>query len=124
MELDSCSLGVRAEHGESRASLPDVERMEQSKPSEEELERPSPRSFPEEEEEVAEATSGEEFCRLGSLRTGSASNAESTRMFVSLLDERSMAPYDASMQVRMLTRLVGVLGYYFSIRKSNRLRKK
>ncbi|KAK3530490.1 hypothetical protein QTP86_027769 [Hemibagrus guttatus] len=99
MELDSCSLGVQAGHGESQASLPDVERMEQSKPSEEELERPSPRSFPEEEEEVEDATSGEEFCRLGSSGTGSASNAESTRMFVSLLDERSMAPYDASMQV-------------------------
>ncbi|KAK2818087.1 hypothetical protein Q7C36_022020 [Tachysurus vachellii] len=99
MELDSCSPGVRAGHGVSQESLPEVERMEQSKPTEDELGQPSPRPFPEEEEEVEEVASGEEFCRLSSSRTRSTSNTESTRMFVSLLAEGSMAPYDASMQV-------------------------
>lgn len=107
MDLDSHSPGVQARHGESQASLPDSESMEQSEPTEDQLRRPSPHAFPEEdeeneeEEEEEEVASGEEFCRLGSLRTGRVSNAESTRMFVSLLAEGSMAPYDVSMQVRM-----------------------
>lgn len=98
MELDPRSSEVHAGHGESRACLPDLERMEQSETAEDKLRRPCPRPFPEEEEEV---TSGEEFCQLGSLRRGSVSNVESTRMFVSLLAEGSMAPYDVSMQVCM-----------------------
>lgn len=103
MEMDSCSPRVRARHGESQASLPDVEKMEQSKPTEDELEWSSPQPFPEEEEEeeVEEVASGEEFSRLSSLRTGNVSHVESTRMFVSLLAERSIAPYDVSMQVCM-----------------------
>ncbi|KAB5523530.1 hypothetical protein PHYPO_G00153590 [Pangasianodon hypophthalmus] len=105
MELDSCSPGVRAGHGESQESLPDSERMEQSKPNEDELGRLSPCPFPEEEEEEEEEVeeeevpSGEEFCQLSSSRTRSVSNAESTRMFVSMLAEGSMVPYDVSMQV-------------------------
>ncbi|KAI5629113.1 protein aurora borealis isoform X1 [Silurus asotus] len=100
MELDSCSPRVRAGHGESQTSLPEYDIMEQSKPTEEELGRLSPHPFSEEEDEEEEAVANrEEFCRLSSSRTGSLSNAESTRMFVSLLAERSMAPYDVSMQV-------------------------
>lgn len=113
MELDSCCPGVRAALGETQGSLPDSERMEQSEPAEDKLRRSCPHPFPKEEEEdeeeeenegeveEEEVASGEEFCRLGSLRTGSLSNAESTRMFVSLLAEGSMAPYDVSMQVCM-----------------------
>lgn len=100
MELDPCSSGVRAGHGENHVCLPDSERMEQSETAEDKLNQPCTRSFPEEDEED-EGTSGEEFCRLGSLRRGSVSNTESTRMFVSLLAEGSMVPYDVSMQVCM-----------------------
>ncbi len=39
--------------------------------------------------------------RLSSSRTGSVPNAESTHMFVSLLAEGSITPYDISMQVSM-----------------------
>lgn len=112
MELDSCSPRVRAAHGESQVSQSDLDRMEQSKPAEEEL-KWSPHPFPEEEEEkeggeeeeevvvAAVRASGEEFCRLSSSRTESTSNAESTRMFVSLLAEGSIVPYDVSIQVCM-----------------------
>lgn len=94
MVLDFCSPGVQARHGESQGSMPGLERMEQSESIEDELGQPSPCPFPEEDEEVEEVASGEEFCRLSS-----SSNGESTRMFVSLLAERSVAPYDVSMQV-------------------------
>lgn len=101
MELDSCSPRVFDAREESRGSSTDSDRMEQSKPHEDELERQSPLPFPVDEEEEEEVPSAEEFCRLSSSRTGSVSNAESTRMFVSLLAEGSMVPYDVSMQVCM-----------------------
>ncbi|XP_051558466.1 protein aurora borealis-like [Myxocyprinus asiaticus] len=64
-----------------------------------------------EEEEVVTSRSREEACgwvpvedtvspvRLSTSRTGSVPNAESTHMFVSLLAEGSITPYDVSMQV-------------------------
>ncbi|KAF5909271.1 protein aurora borealis-like, partial [Clarias magur] len=96
MELDSCSPRVFEARDESQGSTAGSDRMEQSKPHEDELERQSPLPFPVEEEEVASA---EEFCRISSSREGSVSNAESTRMFVSMLAEGSTVPYDVSMQV-------------------------
>lgn len=67
----------------------------------------------EEEEDEVISRNGEESCgwvpeedtaspaSLSSSRTGTVPNAESTHMFVSLLAEGSITPYDISMQVSM-----------------------
>ncbi|XP_066517093.1 protein aurora borealis [Hoplias malabaricus] len=108
MDLDTCSPGPQCKvlqpgHGESQNSLPESAKMEQEEAPDTEL---SGRRLEKEgtEEEVEEAchwNPEEETSplRLTSSRTGSVSNVESTRMFVSLLAERSLTPYDVSMQV-------------------------
>ncbi|KAL7824491.1 hypothetical protein AOLI_G00328750 [Acnodon oligacanthus] len=111
MDLDACSPGPQHKalepgHCESQASLPDSEQMEQGEPAENDLgDGRLGKGQEEAEDEEAEAchwTPGEETVspvRLTSSRTGSVSNVESTRMFVSLLAEGSITPYDVSMQV-------------------------
>ncbi|XP_072513659.1 protein aurora borealis [Salminus brasiliensis] len=111
MDLDACSPvpqreGLRPSPSNSPASMPDLEQMEQEEPVENNLSGVRLRKGHEEaEEEVEEACrwtpEGDTASpvRLTSSRTGSVSNVESTRMFVSLLAEGSITPYDVSMQV-------------------------
>ncbi|XP_022530338.2 protein aurora borealis isoform X1 [Astyanax mexicanus] len=114
MDLDACSPGPKHEGlrpsytNSPAASLPDLEQMEQGEPPESDLsEVPMGKALEEADEEVEEVcnwtpeedTSTASPVRLTSSRTGNVSNVESTRMFVSLLAEGSITPYDVSMQV-------------------------
>ncbi|KAI4871467.1 hypothetical protein NFI96_015952, partial [Prochilodus magdalenae] len=112
MDLDACSPGPQREghrhgHCESRDSLPDSEQMEQGEPALNDLSdgrsgKVQEEAQEEEAEEVCHWTPEEDTVsplRLNISRTANASNVESTRMFVSLLAEGSITPYDVSMQV-------------------------
>lgn len=113
MDLDSCSPGPQREgprlvNIKKQTSVPDSEQMEQEEPAEGDLcggrLSEGEEEAEEEEAEVCQWTPEEDAAspeRLTSSRTGNVSNVESTRMFVSLLAERSIMPYDVSMQVGM-----------------------
>ncbi|XP_076838583.1 protein aurora borealis isoform X2 [Brachyhypopomus gauderio] len=112
MDLDTCSPGPHTHRqspdlgrGENSTPPSDLERMEQSDPAEGDAEGHSGEG---QSKEVEEMVGAEEFLPeedtmsptlLAGSQTGATSHAESTRMFVSLLAERSITPYDVSMQV-------------------------
>ncbi|XP_035390422.1 protein aurora borealis [Electrophorus electricus] len=112
MDLDTCSpaphtphQGLRPGHRDGCNSLSDLERMEQGETVEGNVEvrmGKGRREAAEEVEEMAEFLPEDDPAspaRLAGSRAGGASRAESTRMFVSLLTEGSLTPYDVSMQV-------------------------
>ncbi|XP_043104107.1 protein aurora borealis [Puntigrus tetrazona] len=116
MDLDASLTGPHAERGgrqseesESEASVAVFEQMDQDEQFVKDSGGNDETSRRENEDEVV-SRSREESCgwvpedtaspaRLSSSRTGSVPNAESTHMFVSLLAEGSITPYDISMQV-------------------------
>ncbi|KAI2668440.1 Protein aurora borealis [Labeo rohita] len=117
MDLDANSTGphtTREEHqslgSESESSVAVSEQMDQDEHFVKDA-GGSSETERRENEEVVSSRSGEESCgwvpeednvspvRLSSSRTGSVPNAESTHMFVSMLAEGSITPYDISMQV-------------------------
>ncbi|RXN02829.1 aurora borealis [Labeo rohita] len=119
MDLDANSTGphtTREEHqslgSESESSVAVSEQMDQDEHFVKDA-GGSSETERRENEEVVSSRSGEESCgwvpeednvspvRLSSSRTGSVPNAESTHMFVSMLAEGSITPYDISMQVSM-----------------------
>lgn len=119
MDLDANSTGPHVQQdghqsGESvsEASEAVSEQMDQDEPFVKDSGGKNETDRRENENEVI-SRSREESCgwvpeedtaspaRLSSSRTGSVPNAESTHMFVSLLAEGSITPYDISMQVSM-----------------------
>ncbi|KAK7161696.1 hypothetical protein R3I94_004390 [Phoxinus phoxinus] len=118
MDLDASSTGPHAQRegllsggSESEASVDVSEQMDQDEEFVKDTEGNIETDKSEEEDEEVIGRSREESCgwvpeedtaspaRLSSSQTGSVPNAESTHMFVSLLAEGSITPYDISMQV-------------------------
>uniref|UniRef100_A0A8C2I7L0 Protein aurora borealis n=1 Tax=Cyprinus carpio TaxID=7962 RepID=A0A8C2I7L0_CYPCA len=118
MDLDANSTGPHAQRegqqsggSESQASVAVSELMDQDEQFVKDTGGNNETDIRENEDEVI-SRSREESCgwvpeedtasspvRLSSSRTGSVPDAESTHMFVSLLAEGSITPYDISMQV-------------------------
>ncbi|XP_016095345.1 protein aurora borealis-like [Sinocyclocheilus grahami] len=117
MDLDANSTGPHAQReghqsggSESEASVAVSEQMDQDEQFVKDTGGNNETDRTENEDEVI-SRSREESCgwvpeedtaspvRLSSSRTGSVPDAESTHMFVSLLAEGSITPYDISMQV-------------------------
>ncbi|TRY82546.1 hypothetical protein DNTS_005857 [Danionella cerebrum] len=100
MELDGSPIGVpQSCSSESDTSGPASEQMDQDEVFGKDTGENTETNESEqdvEEEEVAERSRED---AESSSRTGSAPNAESTHMFVSMLAEGSITPYDMSMQV-------------------------
>ncbi|XP_067259574.1 protein aurora borealis isoform X2 [Chanodichthys erythropterus] len=122
MDLDASSTGPHAQRegflsggSESEPSVDVSEQMDQDeqfvKDTGGNIETDRRESDDDEEEDEVISQSREESCgwvpeedtaspaSLSSSRTGTVPNAESTHMFVSLLAEGSITPYDISMQV-------------------------
>ncbi|KAG1933610.1 protein aurora borealis [Pimephales promelas] len=120
MDLDTSSSGPHAHlegllsgGSESEASVDVSEQMDQDEQLVKDTEGNIESNKSEDEEDEVISRCRVESCgwvpeedtaspaRLSSSRTGSVPNAESTHMFVSLLAEGSITPYDISMQVSM-----------------------
>ncbi|KAG1933607.1 protein aurora borealis [Pimephales promelas] len=118
MDLDTSSSGPHAHlegllsgGSESEASVDVSEQMDQDEQLVKDTEGNIESNKSEDEEDEVISRCRVESCgwvpeedtaspaRLSSSRTGSVPNAESTHMFVSLLAEGSITPYDISMQV-------------------------
>ncbi|XP_077103011.1 protein aurora borealis [Siphateles boraxobius] len=118
MDLDASTTGPHAQQErllsggiESEASVDVSEQMDQDEQFVKDTEGNIETDKSEDEEDEVISRSREESCgwvpeedtasptRLSSSGTGSVPNAESTHMFVSLLAEGSITPYDISMQV-------------------------
>lgn len=120
MDLDASSTGPNAQRegllsggSESEASVDVSEQMDQDEQFVKDTEGNIVTDKSEDEADEVISRSREESCgwvpeedtaspaRLSSSQTCSVPNAESTHMFVSLLAEGSITPYDISMQVSM-----------------------